>query len=72
MNESRKKAEIAKEDLPEVRRLIDSANNNTDEANKEIGDAKIDVKDASNIGESGTSTSLKTEEVSSATICFQN
>ena len=64
VNESRRKAEKAKENLPEIRRLIASANNNTDLANDEIGDAKNDVKDAKDIANRGTQTSSATEGVS--------
>ena len=64
VNESRAKAEKAKENLPEIRRLIASANNNTDQANDEIGDARNVVKDANDIADRGTQTSLATEAVS--------
>lgn len=63
VNESRGRAEKAKDDLPEIRRLIDSANNNTGQATNEIGDAKNDVKEANVVADRGTQTSLATDQV---------
>ena len=64
MSEGRQKADKAKENLPEIRRLIDLANDNTEKANNEIGNAQNDVKDATDIANRGKQTSLKTEAVS--------
>lgn len=58
------RADKAKGNLVEIRRLISLANNNTAKANDEIDDARNLVGDAENIAKSGSETSSKTNDVS--------
>lgn len=63
MNEGRKKAEKAKENIPEIRRLIASANNRTAKAVEEIGNAEDDAEKAADLAENALKLSDDTTEV---------
>lgn len=64
VSKGKKDADEAKELIPEIKRLIASANNKTDRANKEIGNAEDNVKQAIELADLALKTSKDTTEVS--------
>ena len=66
VSKGRKDADEAKELIPEIKRLIASANNKTDRANEEIGNSEDDVKQAVELADLALKTSKDTTEVSMA------
>lgn len=63
IDSSRAEAERAEANIPEIERLISSANNKSNEATDKLGDAKDRAEKAQSIAEQARETANKTQQV---------
>lgn len=67
IDSSRAEAERAEANIPEIERLITSANNKSDEANGHLSDAQDRADDAQSNAELAYDTANRTQQVSLST-----